>query len=383
MQQHHQLFLSLLRASLHGESAPAVPTAEQWPRLLSLAQSHKVLPLIYEAAPYPPLRQTVIPQVMQQAVKTEAFLQLYRYLHNSGLQPLVVKGIVCRDLYPNPDLRPSSDEDLLIGESDFAACHEAMCSFGMHSQAVPDGHEVPYRTEDSPLFIELHKQLFPPQSDAYGNWNRFFADASDRAVEITVAQTKIKTLCPTDHLFYLICHGFKHFLHSGFGIRQVCDIVLFANRRHDQIDWQQVLTNCKAIHADIFAAALFRIGEKHLGFDAPEVFSSIQIDETDLLLDLLDSGVYGNQDPDRLHSSNITLSAAAGKNSGLAASLFPSAKQLEGRYSYLKKCPWLLPLAWCSRIFRYSKERSNATESMKIGNRRVELLKQYGIIKKN
>lgn len=32
----------------------------------------------------------------------------------------------------------------------------------------------------------------------------------------------------SDHLFYLICHALKHFYHSGFGIRQVCDILLFA-----------------------------------------------------------------------------------------------------------------------------------------------------------
>ena len=37
------------------------------------------------------------------------------------MQPLVMKGIVCRSLYPKPDLRPSGDEDLLIPEKDFAA----------------------------------------------------------------------------------------------------------------------------------------------------------------------------------------------------------------------------------------------------------------------
>lgn len=383
MEQHHKLFLDLLRASLHGEAAAEVPAKTQWPQVLSLAQSHKVLPLIYEAAPYPPIRQAVLQQVMQQAIKTDAFLKLYSSLRSSGLQPVVVKGIICRELYPKPDLRPSSDEDLLINEDDFAACHRALCSCGMYAAGAEDAYEVPYRAEASPLFIELHKQLFPPQSEAYGNWNRFFTNPLGRAAEITIAETKLKTLCPTDHLFYLICHAYKHFLHSGFGIRQVCDLVLYANQYGDRIDWAQVVHNCKVINADIFTAALFRIGEKYLGFHSPTPFTAIQIDETALLEDLLDSGVYGNQDLDRLHSSNITLSAAAGKKSGLAASLFPSAKYLEARYPYLKKRPWLLPVAWCCRIFSYSKESADAGASVKLGNQRIELLKQYGIIKKN
>lgn len=383
MQPYHELFLNLLRASLHGEAATAAPTEAQWPQILSLAQSHKVLPLIYEAAPYPPLRQAVLQQVMQQAVKTEAFLSLYKHLQSFGFTPLVVKGIVCRSLYPKPDLRSSSDEDLLISVADFPSCHEAMCSFGMFPQSNLDAYEVPYQTEHSPLFIELHKQLFPPQSDAYGSWNRFFEGAVSRSTELTIAGTSVKTLCPTDHLFYLICHAVKHFLHSGFGIRQVCDLILFAEHYDSQIDWPQVMTNCTAIHAEVFTAALFQIGEKYLGFQIPSIFGTIQTDETLLLDDLLDSGVYGNQDLDRLHSSNITLTAASGKKGGFITSLFPPARQLEGRYPYLKEHPWLLPAAWCSRILRYSKEVTNAAESVKIGQARIALLKQYGIITKN
>ena len=39
---------------------------------------------------------------------------LFDKMRQNGLTPLIVKGIVCRDLYPNPDLRTSNDEDLYI-----------------------------------------------------------------------------------------------------------------------------------------------------------------------------------------------------------------------------------------------------------------------------
>lgn len=48
---------------------------------------------------------------------------------------------------------------------------------------------------------------------------------------------------PTGHLFFLICYAFKHSLHSGYCIQQVCDIVLFANQYGQEIDWRLVLVN--------------------------------------------------------------------------------------------------------------------------------------------
>ncbi len=64
----------------------------------------------------------------------------------------------------------------------------------------------------------------------------------------------------------------------------------------------------------------------------------------------------------------------------------PPARQLAGRYPYLKEKPYLLPLAWVNRILKYGKETAgsptdnNAAKSIKIGNGRVALLKEYGII---
>ena len=87
----------------------------------------------------------------------------------------------------------------------------------------------------------------------------------------------------------------------------------------------------------------------------------------------------------------MTLRAVADHNRGkkakgsIGAALFPSARTLENRYPYLKKHPWLLPAAWAHRIFKYKKETAkskddSAREAVKIGNRRMELLRQYGVI---
>lgn len=419
MQQMQELFLQALGAALKNEQVSWEEpfSEEKWMELFRMAEVHQVLPMIYEAVYQcpaaqqadprilAPVRSQMVQRVIMQAQKTGEFLSLYQELEKAGVRPLVVKGIVCRQLYPNPDYRMSGDEDLLIEPTEFWMCHEALLGCGMElsdgemdAAALETAYEVPYGKRGRLIYIELHKSLFPPESDAYGDLNRFFRETWSRAEEVTVDGVTVRTLGCTDHLFYLICHAFKHFLHSGFGIRQVSDIVLFANAYGAQIDWQEMFAHCREIRADLFAAALFRIGQKYLGFDLemahyPEQWQEIWVDETDLLLDLLDGGIYGDADKSRKHSSNMTLDAVAAEKqskkagNGVLKSLFPSARSLEGRYPYLRKWPILLPFAWAERMARYGKETmqnkdSDAMETVKIGNRRIALMKEYGIIGK-
>ena len=406
MDKTEQLFLQILKSALQGQSFPESHeiSEEQWQEVFQLAQNHKVLPLVFQAVFQSPslknatgIRAMVRRIVTVQTAKTCDFLELYEKLRAGGCTPLVVKGFVCRNLYPKPDLRVSSDEDILIPPEQFDRCRQILQAFGMETD-LPNSrqetdYEVPYRKKDSALFIEVHKSLFPPESDAYGDWNRFFEDAQQNAV----ADGEVLTLSPTDHLFYLICHACKHFIHSGFGIRQVCDIVMFANAYGKQVNWSKVYDNCCQIRAEVFAAAIFRIGEKYLTFDPekaayPKAFRDISVDETDMLQDLLSAGIYGSANRSRLHSSNVTLNALSSDRQGrrtkssLRSTLFPTAKSLEYRYPYLEKYPILLPVAWTSRICSYLQERkrtqdNSPKESLKLGSQRVALLRKYRMIR--
>lgn len=407
-------FLSALKCALLWEKTDWQEDMDdqEWLALFQMAEQHHVLPMIYEAVYSCPSAKRADPQlflhyrqrtfqlVMMQTMKTGEFLMLYNHLDQAGLRPLVVKGLVCRNLYPNPDYRMSGDEDMLIGQGQYDLCHRAMTDFGM-APAEPDqdreqAYEVPYVKKDSPLYIELHKQLFPPESDAYGDFNGLFDGVEDRAIELKINGTTIRTMGHTDHLFYLICHAFKHFLHSGFGIRQVCDIILYANQFGADVDWTDMLERCRKINGELFAAAIFKIGEKYLTFDKerafyPDEWRELAVDENPLLVDLVDSGVYGGASMSRKHSSGITLNAVAARKKGhknagaVIKTIFPSVKNLEGRFAYLKKYPWLLPVAWISRLLKYGRETkrlsdNHAAGAVQIGSRRVELLKIYKII---
>lgn len=410
MNRVESCFMTSLGCATRGISMTEAPglSQEEWQAVFHLARMHHVLPLVLEAVCGLPelrgtpllasVRQKVRQQVFLQTRKTAGFLELLRELDAAGVHPLVVKGIVCRSLYPLPDHRFSSDEDLLILPGELDACRKVFSRFGLSTTFTPgqqaDSYEIPYRQPEGVLYIELHKSLFPPESDSYGHLNHFFRDAANRSVCLEISGTTVHTLGHTDHLFYLICHALKHFLHSGFGIRQVCDILLYAQTFGPQIDWPLLVENCRRIHAQGFTAAIFRIGRVHLGFTpehCPPELDTKNIDELPMLEDLLQAGIYGSANESRLHSSNITLEAMASRRQSRTArnsvllSLFPPAKKLESRYPWLKDRPWLLPAAWASRAGAYCRgsllrEPSTAADSLKLGNQRVALLKYYDIL---
>ena len=195
MDKSQRIFLSILRAAMEGGqfSPPDELTAEERQTILKLAAEHKVLPLVLEACPalpepdqLPTFKRQVRRQVILQSVRTGEFLALERKLREAGIDAIVTKGILCRELWPRPDHRASADEDVLIRPEQFEACHSLLTEQGLATETPPEqmisAYEIPYRRADSPLFIELHKHLVPPESRAYGSWNRFFDGAFDHSI---------------------------------------------------------------------------------------------------------------------------------------------------------------------------------------------------------
>lgn len=390
-------FLHIAKAAVSGGDLPAEKV--DWPAIFTLANQQKLLPIVFEAVRKMPAaeenvalfavtKQQVIGQVLNQTVRSAEFADLYRKLRSAGLHPIVVKGQLCSRLYPQTDHRISADDDLLIPDGEFMACHEQLLTNGLTTDTPADelasADEVSYTKKGSPLYIELHRHLFDSAEDSHDELNHFFADLNP------VETDGLLAMPPHEHLLYLLLHAYKHFVRSGIGLRQFCDIGLWARAYHAEIDWQRLHEQCGSVHAATFAAAAFHIAGDYLGieFDLPAPWDG-SIDVEPLLHDSLCGGVYGSNDLTRLHSSTVTLNAVkasrTGEKSSVLSTVFPKREYLERRYPYLKKRPYLLPVAWVQRIAHYASEKrsgagSSASGSIKLAKERIELMKRYGIM---
>lgn len=378
-------FLHIAKVAVSGGEIPAENV--DWSAVFALAGQQKLTPLLFEAARKAPAAAENA--ALFAAVKQQVIGQvLHQTLRAAGLHPVVVKGQLCSRLYPLQDHRISADDDLYIPEAEFPACHARLLANGLTTDTPADelaaADEVSYTKEGSPLYIELHRHLFDSSEDAHDDLNRFFADLHPVEIDGFLAMP------PHEHLLYLILHAYKHFVRSGIGLRQFCDIGLWARAYHDQIDWLRLHDQCRTVHAAKFAAAAFCIAANDLGIelDLPAPWEDT-MDVAPLLHDTLCGGVYGSNDYTRLHASTVTLNAVrasrTGGRSSVLRTVFPPRSVLARRYPYLKKHTWLLPAAWAQRLAHYAREKRQTTAdsaagSLRLARERIELMKQYDIL---
>ncbi len=400
------LFLEAVSAGIHGQRVlwTTLPT-EQWLALFRLAESQKLLPILMDAvcecedrsreALFSPFQKAAMYQVAAQTRKDMAFFSVYEGLERAGIPALVVKGSVCRSVYPNGVLRISSDEDLLVEEERFAEACRVLSEAGLclRPGEDPEGEaELEWRSPDGLVFLELHKQLFSQDAGPFGSMQRVFPEVFSAARAYPLeGGLSVLSLSPQDHLLYLLLHAMKHFIQSGVGLRQICDAGLWAERWKAEIDWELLWRQAEQVRGAQFCAALLRIAEEDLEIDLelPPRWRRGAQDPEPLLRDSLDGGIYGSSTMARRHTARITREAVAGqgleKRSGLLAAVFPPAKSLERDYPELKEHPARLPLVWQKRLARYLKQAAASptdrpTETVRLGKQRVELLRSYGIL---
>ena len=394
-------FLEALTAFMRGEKvAWESLSSDEIGDLFRLSEQQHVFPMIFEAAREAPavtqdenfakLRQTAIRRTVTGMQKTEAFFRIRDALEARGLHPLTVKGILCADLYPQSDLRISSDDDLLVSAAEWAAVCDVLSSSGMQSAGGTDGTDCSWHSPD--CYIETHRTLFPSDDPAFASLNDIFADVHVSPVSYTLQSGRtVLSMTPEKHLLYLLFHAYKHFIHSGFGVRQVLDIGLWAGRYAAEIDFDAVYDVCAENRLLLFAKAVFLLADQlssgHVPLSAK--WDGVLTDPAPMLDDLLIGGVFGSSSQDRLHSATVTLHAAqasrSGGRSGILKTVFPPRKELVGQYPKLEKSALLLPVVWGKRLIRYAKEmksgkKSRPAESLRIAEDRLRLLRLYGVI---
>ena len=397
MQTEHNFILLLHSAIANRTVEPdELPMETDISAILRLAAAHKLYHMILsvlpqECLPEPQKRRTILlSQINAQVYASSVFLKLWSDIIEAGFHPVVVKGIVCRSMYPQPELRPSSDEDIYISADEFEPCCLFLQNLGMVPDKTPfcDYGEIGWRGKNG-MFIELHRDLF--EGEEVGELRNFFAfDTLETESYATPYGSSVTSLNPHDHLLFLLFHAYKHFIYSGFGIRQICDIGMWAKKYGNRIDWEKLYEQCDTVNIRQFAEAVLGIARYDLQIEFP-LSGRFEITPDygkPMLKDILCGGIYGSADTNRQHSATMTLNAVKSSKTktkfSVWESVFPSREAMQRKFPYVKKYPILLPAAWGQRIFKYAvRNRSGETkaaESLAIGKERIELLRYYGIV---
>ncbi|MFT4143441.1 MAG: nucleotidyltransferase family protein [Mobilitalea sp.] len=375
-----------------------------WYHLVEIAKQQNLLPLFNEGCveygkefPLPQgLQRECFEQstrlIIWQAKRTSAFLSVYDKLAEAGLKPFILKGLICRSIYGSyADHRPSSDEDIYIKKEDFPLTKKILTEqgFQMEQLEVTDKllsqvQEISFFNKEIDLLLEVHLNVMGNENSVREKMNTYFEAVHDNYMSMEIDGHMIYTLNPTDHYLYLFLHFFKHFTLSGIGIRQVIDLFMFDKVYHNQIDWKVVEDRIQEVSAYKLYLDVMSIGKQYLGFSV-DTYSGGYCVQT-LLEDILEGGCFGNESRDYSLSANIATSAMNEHNKlRLLRVAFPESRNLIKGYPILFKRPYLLPFIWIVRLTKFvlykgGTDKELLTKSLKIGNKRVQLLKEYGIL---
>ena len=365
MQKESEYLLSLMGDFLAGRE-PSCLSDVDWNTLVKLSQIHCVTGILgylvmqYPICPDESLRNALRTGCLQTiSLYTRRGLQMDQLigeLDRAGIRHILMKGYVLKDYYPVPELRTYGDIDFVIAPEDRKKCHDLMLSLGFQ---VKTDWEPVYSYIRGQEFYEIHRDIMEVDVSDKADYRGYFA----RMWEHTLAvQENTLHFTPEFHLLYLLTHIAKHIRGSGAGIRMYLDIGVFLRAKGEELDWEWIFRELKVLKLYDFARVVFTATEQWFGVKCPVDFPVV---ENAVMAEFreytLEAGLFGHfQRESGLNALKQEDTAEkTGRGRVLLGRMFPPAKQIETRYTYLQKRPWLLPAAW---VHRFIKTRDSLAE---------------------
>ncbi len=281
-------------------------------------------------------------------------------LDNAKIQTMVLKGMAVNKCYPYPELRTMGDADILVHESDIDGATEILRELGYIAEKDQKTKHIEFFKKNS-ISIELHRLLI--DYDFMRNKESFHTEIWESPVEINIGMAKAKALSWEMQVLHLCLHMAAHITYGGFGLRQLCDLVMVVEKKIEQINWDIIVGKAIYYGVEQFVFAIFTVCNNLFNMEVPSAIlnmnnvSKEKVDE--LIEDIFLSGAFGKKDMKRsaanvlVNNSNVAKDLEDKNNFSKAVRiLFPTREMMAKRckYLYVKKNPMLLPFAWIHRI---------------------------------
>ncbi|MBR7179899.1 MAG: nucleotidyltransferase family protein [Oscillospiraceae bacterium] len=374
MEKESRYLLHLLGAYIRNRE-PEVWQEINWRKLTELAHIHNLLGTLgYMTMTYPVcpdrelcalLRSHCMTNLLNFANRGELADNFSQTLSEQQIDHIIMKGFVLREFYPVPELRTFGDIDLVIRPEDRGRCHALMQQLGF--QVKTDWEPVYSYLKDSE-FYEIHTELLETDVSEKADYRSYFRDLWAHVTEVGEHRYQF---VPEYHFLYMLVHIAKHVTGSGAGLRMYLDVAVFMRHYADSLDWERISRELEKLKLAVFANTVLTLVQEAFGINSPMELRPIPEQTLDSFLEFtVDGGIFGRNSRDSGVNSLKDESRSSGEISRagtIVRRLFPSARSIQSRYTYLQDKPWLLPAAWVHRLIRTKdKLRDHALEVQNI-----------------
>ena len=339
-----QGIITLLKSAVTGEVFPlpgGFDLAAAWPQV----KKHHMASLLYEGAVLcgiprdSDVMQTLFHSCCRSLLVSEGQMaevrRLFDAFDKNGVDYLPLKGCVMKGRYPKPELRTMGDADVLIRLEQREKFDAVLEELGFVFREETD-HELVWNSRK--LCLELHKHLIPSYNrDLHPYFGAGWQLARHRSHGLHVME-------PEDEFLFLFTHFAKHYRDGGVGCRYVVDLWVFL-RCFPDLDTQRVERELENLGLLAFYRNTRDLMDHWFAGGPGSEKLTIMTDY------IFSSGSWG-----QMESRALSRAVRDGGHGPLGGRLlylwqtaFPPVEVLRGKYTVLKKCPWLLPVVWLVR----------------------------------
>ncbi|MCM1568694.1 MAG: nucleotidyltransferase family protein [Roseburia sp.] len=354
-----------------------------------LAERHRVLALVYDVLEGQACLgekerdrlQRVAASTVRQSYRL-LFLsrQLIDILERADIPVLVLKGSGVAAWYPVPEYRKSGDIDLCFRDRESAL--EALSLLqkeGWHRKEEEHASHHICCSNEKGIDVELHIRL----AEAFdsGELNRKLEELTPVFLEERCRREVMGVALPVPRdahqALSLLLHMLHHFLRAGFGLRLLCDWVVFWNgvrEKETAAEFRQLARDCGL---EGFAEAVTLVCERYLGLKRNKVYpagkgregSSLKERFSEgygerLLTEIMEAGEFGGSAGDR--DRMVAL-----REKSLAGYFREFHHQMRINYPGESAKPYKWPTLWMKTLFVFLKN-----------NRRLNRASLRGILRK-
>lgn len=371
MERENDYLLHLLGAYLR-EEEPQIWEDVDWAKLVQLAQIHCVTGILgYMTMSWPicldeqmkvSLRSVCLNTIAlfaRRAALADVFSQT---LSRNGIDHILMKGYILREYYPVPELRTFGDIDIVIRPQDREKSDVLLHDLGYHLET--DWEPVFSYTRDVEYY-EIHTEIMEVNVSDKADYRGYFRDPWQHTESFGDCRYQFK---PEFHFLYLLTHIAKHVTGSGAGVRMYLDVAAFLRRFGASLDWNWIRQELEKLRFTDFTNIVLLLVQEAFGVESPIPLQAVEEETMRSFLEFtMDGGVFGRVGRDSGAESMKKQSRGREKISRIgtvARRLFPAAKTIENRYTYLQDKPWLLPAAWIHRLVKTRNTWQQHTEEV-------------------
>lgn len=361
-------FIDLLSHSIRGKTSYKILENVNWDKMLTIAQLHKVEGIIYSSLN----KKDLISQIDCEELKklqisvfhtgTKQLRNIYNIskifnrFNNEEIPVIVLKGLVVRNFYPHPEQRDMNDADILVHKEDLEKVKCILLDMGYsHLENHEASHHIVFYHSTFPI-IEVHWHII--KRDGFSSdLDKFEEDIWNNSIKVNVGDTEVRSLCYEDLALHLCMHMASHLAANGFGLRQLCDLVLLVENKGYEISWTSFLEKSKKYGFEKFNIIIFLLCNRLFHMKIPNELINIKLSEEkyiNLLIDeILVGGVYGKKDVLNSFGNQIAFNYECKDNNATLGAIkryirfmFPRVEYMSDKYNYAKIYKILIPIAW-------------------------------------